>query len=86
MILFTYMSPTSTKSNVYNGSDCYDDIESFFKAGDPDFEVDADCEKVVGPFGPRTLKEMREMLGIAEPNFGQVNLNEEENKIQMASV
>ena len=62
------------------------DIESFFKAGDPDFEVDADCEKVVGPFGPRTLKEMREMLGIAEPNFGQVNLNEEENKIQMASV
>ena len=61
------------------------DIEEFFKAGDSSFEVDPDCEKVVGPFGPRTLKEMRELLGIAEPDFGQVNLNEEENKIQVAS-
>ena len=61
------------------------DIEEFFKAGDSSFEVVPDCEKVVGPFGPRTLKEMRELLGIAEPDFGQVNLNEEENKIQVAS-
>ena len=60
-------------------------IEEFFKAGEADFEVDADCEKVVGPFGPRNLKEMRELLGIAEPNFGEVDLNEEENKIQVAS-
>ncbi len=60
-------------------------IEAFFKAGDPHFEVDADCEKVAGPFGPRTLKEMRLLLGIAEPDFGEVNLNEEENKIQVAS-
>ena len=61
------------------------DIEAFFKQADPDFELDVDCEKVVGPFGPRNLKEMREVLGIAEPDFGQVNLNEEENKIKVSS-
>lgn len=61
------------------------DIAEFFLPTDPDFEVDEDCEKSVGPKGPKTLSEMRKLLGIKEPNFGQVNLDAEENKIQVAS-
>lgn len=60
------------------------DIQEFFGPTDPLFAIDADCEKAVGPKGPRTLAEMRRLLGIAEPNFGQVNLDAEENKIQVA--
>ncbi len=59
-------------------------IAEFF-ADDPTFELDEDCEKCVGPNGPRTLSEMRKLLGIAEPDFGQVNLDAEENKIQVAN-
>ena len=61
------------------------DIAEFFTPTDPDFEVDEDCEKSVGPKGPKTLSEMRKLLGIKEPNFGQVNLDAEENKIQVAA-
>lgn len=59
------------------------DLEAFFKQGDPDFVIDKDCEKAVGPNGPRTLNEVRTMLGIPIPDFEKVNLNEEENKIQV---
>lgn len=59
------------------------DIKKFF-AFDKDFKLDKDCERAVGPKGPRTLKEMRKLLGIAEPDFGKVNLDAEENKIQIA--
>ena len=59
------------------------DIEKFFSF-DKDFVLDKDCEKAVGPKGPKTLSEMRKMLGIAEPDFGKVNLDAEENKIQVA--
>ena len=59
------------------------DIKKFF-AFDKDFKLDKDCERAVGPKGPRTLKEMRKLLGIAEPDFGKVNLDAEENKIQVA--
>ncbi len=58
-------------------------IESFFRQGDPDFVVDEDCAKAVGPGGPKTLNEVRELLGIESPDYEKVNLNEEENKIQV---
>ena len=57
------------------------DIESFFKAGDPNFVLDADCAKSVGPKGPKTLEEVRKLLGIPTPDFGGVNLDAEENKV-----
>ena len=56
------------------------DIEKFFKTSNPDFKVDPDCAKAVGPTGPKTMKEVRELLGIPTPDFEKVNLNEEENK------
>ena len=59
------------------------DIQKFF-AYDKNFKLDKDCERAVGPKGPRTLSEMRRLLGIAEPDFGKVNLDAEENKIQVA--
>ena len=59
-------------------------IEEFF-AEDPTFELDRECEKCVGQDGPKTLSEMRALLGIDEPDFGQVNLDAEENKIQVAA-
>ena len=59
------------------------DIEKFFNF-DKDFKLDKDCERAVGPKGPKTLSEMRKLLGIAEPDFGTVNLDAEENKIQVA--
>lgn len=58
------------------------DIEEFFKRGNPDFTADPDCIKAVGPTGPKTLNEVRTMLGIEIPDFAKVNLNAEENKIQ----
>ena len=60
------------------------DIQDFFGEADPAFELDSDCEVVVGPKGPRTLKEVRELLGIDEPDFDKVDLDAEENKIQVA--
>lgn len=59
------------------------DLEKFFKAGNKDFVLDEACKKAVGPTGPRTLNEVRTMLGIPIPDFEKVNLNEEENKIQV---
>ena len=59
------------------------DIEEFFRKGDPDFKADPDCIKAVGKQGPKTLNEVRLMLGIDIPEFDKVNLNEEENKIQV---
>ena len=59
-------------------------LKQFF-ANDPLFEIDPDCEKAIGPKGPKTLSEVRLMLGIPEPEFGKVNLDAEENKIQIAS-
>ncbi len=61
------------------------DIEEFFWAADPSFELDTDCERAVGPKGPKTLSEMRSLLGIPEPDFEQVNLDAEENKIKVAA-
>ena len=59
------------------------DIEAFFKTGDKDFKLDSDCARAVGKNGPKTLNEMRNLLGIPIPEFESVNLNEEENKIQV---
>ena len=59
------------------------DIEAFFKTSDKDFVLDQDCARAVGKNGPRTLNEMRNLLGIPIPEFEAVNLNEEENKIQV---
>ncbi|MCR4940537.1 MAG: adenylate/guanylate cyclase domain-containing protein [Treponemataceae bacterium] len=57
------------------------DIEAFFREGDPNFVLDSDCAKSVGPDGPKTLEEVRRLLGIATPDFGGVNLDAEENKV-----
>lgn len=57
------------------------DIKSFFRFSEPDFEPDIDCIKAVGPKGPKTLSEVRKLLGIATPDFSKVNLNAEENKV-----
>ncbi len=57
-------------------------IEEFFKTTDPDFKVDEDCAKAVGPLGPKTLNEVRELLGIPIPDFSGVNLDAEESKVQ----
>ena len=59
------------------------DIKKFFSF-DKEFVLDKDCELAVGPKGPKTLSQMRKLLGIAEPDFGKVNLDAEENKIQVA--
>lgn len=59
------------------------DIEKFFRKSDPDFKADEDCLRAVGPKGPKTLNEVRTLLGIPIPEFDKVNLNEEENKIQV---
>ena len=61
------------------------DISGFFEEIQPGFTIDSDCEKVLGPKGPKTIAEVRSLLGIATPDFEKVNLNEEENKIQVAS-
>ncbi len=57
-------------------------IEEFFKTTDPDFVVDADCECAIGPKGPKTLADVRRLLGIPTPNFGEVNLDAEESKVK----
>ena len=56
------------------------DIEKFFRGSDPDFKADPDCLRAVGPTGPKTLNEVRTLLGIPIPDFAKVDLNEEENK------
>lgn len=60
------------------------DIQRFFSF-DKSFVLDSDCELAVGPKGPKTLSQMRKLLGIAEPDFGKVDLDAEENKIQVAT-
>ncbi len=59
------------------------DIEAFFKTSDKEFKLDSDCARCVGSTGPKTLNEVRKLLGIPIPEFESVNLNEEENKIQV---
>lgn len=61
------------------------DIEKFFKRGIPNFKIDLDCAKAAGYYGPKNISDVRKLLGIPEPDFGKVNLNEEENKIQIAA-
>ncbi len=55
-------------------------IEEFFKQSEPEFKVDPDCIGAVGPSGPQTLHEVRELLGIPEPNFDEVDLDAAEEK------
>lgn len=57
------------------------DIEEFFRRADPAFKADSDCLKAAGPAGPKTLSEVRNLLGIPTPDFEAVNLDEEENKV-----
>lgn len=61
------------------------DIEKFFKTTDPDFMLDPDCAKAVGPMGPENLSEVRQLLGIPEPDFSGVSLGETENKIKISN-
>lgn len=61
------------------------DIKEFFLQADESFELDADCAKAAGELGPKTLKQMRVLLGIPEPDFSQVDMNAQENKIKVAS-
>lgn len=59
------------------------DLEKFFAQGDAEFVPDGECLKACGSDGPKTLDEVRTMLGIPVPEYEKVNLNEEENKIQV---
>ena len=59
------------------------DIEAFFKPNEPNFKADPECSRALGPTCPKTLNEVRTLLGIPIPEFEKVNLNEEENKIQV---
>jgi len=59
------------------------DVEAFFRRGNPNFVADPDCLRAVGPEGPKTLDEVRDMLGIPTPDFAKVDLNAEENKVQV---
>ena len=45
------------------------DIEAFFKPNEPDFQADPDCARALGPNGPKTLNEVRNLLGIPIPEF-----------------
>ncbi|MBQ9630402.1 MAG: adenylate/guanylate cyclase domain-containing protein, partial [Treponema sp.] len=58
-------------------------IEEFFKITDKDFKVDFDCARSVGPRGPKTLKDVRDLLGIPTPEFENLNLGQDENKVQI---
>ncbi len=58
------------------------DIEKFFKTTDPEFVVDEYCRRAVGPLGPKTLSDVRTLLGIPTPDFNEVNLNAEESKVK----
>lgn len=58
-------------------------IEKFFKQGNKNFVIDTDCDKACGKNGPKSLSEVRNMLGIPTPDFAKVNLNEDESKIQL---
>lgn len=57
-------------------------IEEFFRKTNPNFKLDQDCAKSIGPKGPKTLAEVRTLLGIPTPDFGGVNLDAEESKIK----
>lgn len=59
------------------------DIEAFFRTSNPDFVADKDCLAVAGKYGPKTLSQVRQLLGIPVPDFEGVNLNEEENKVKI---
>lgn len=56
------------------------DIKEFFSKAEHSFKLDEDCAKSIGPKGPRTLKEVRILLGIPEPNFDEVDLDAAEEK------
>lgn len=58
------------------------DIEGFFKQSEPDFKADEDCICAIGPKGPKTLAEVRTLLGIPTPDFSGVNLDAEESKVK----
>lgn len=57
-------------------------ITEFFRTNEPDFVLDEDCECAVGPKGPKSLNDVRKLLGIETPDFEKVNLDEEENKVK----
>ena len=59
---------------------CFD-IVNFFRQNDGSFEADSDCLKAVGKNGPKTLKEVRQLLGMNEVDYSKVDLNEEEVKV-----
>ncbi len=60
------------------------DIQKFFSKIDPDFVLDEECSKACGKNGPQDLRQVRALLGIPEPDFGKVNLDEEENKVKVS--
>lgn len=60
------------------------DIQEFFSKIDENFILDEECAKACGKNGPESLHQVRNLLGIPEPDFGKVNLNEEENKVQIS--
>lgn len=60
------------------------DIQEFFSKIDGNFVLDEECSKACGKNGPKDLRQLRALLGIPEPEFGKVNLDEEENKVKIS--
>lgn len=58
------------------------DAAEFFGAAKGGMKIDADCARAAGPGGPKSLDEVRALLGIPLPDFTKVNLNEQENKVK----
>lgn len=59
------------------------DIEAFFKTTNPDFVVDDDCKAAVGPEGPESLDEVRQLLGYTKPDYSGAEGEEPETKVKI---
>ncbi len=60
------------------------DIESFFKRVESNFVLDDECKKACGKDGPKNLNDVRKLLDIPIPDFEEVNLDAEENKVKVS--
>lgn len=56
------------------------DIAAFFGQGEG-FAVDADCARAVGERGPKTLSELRSLLGRPTPSFINREMNTDDKKV-----
>ena len=48
-----------------------------------DFVVDDDCKAAVGPEGPESLDEVRQLLGYTKPDYSGAEGEEPETKVKI---